>query len=646
MLSTVISSPVARKARPALASGAVVGALQVPAIVLVGIGGLAGLPSAARTGTDLLLFAYGFAVAAAVRAAAGDGSRRSIAALVGRRLLRLLAVVVVVALLTTVVVTELVSTWVDGFGGGGWHSVVDGFLPAFARAAAHAWVAGLGAALAVFRDRLPRLRARTAVVLLPVGVVFVVLALALQGSGPLAGGALALLDAMAAALFLLAGPLVFAWSSPQPALDLLLRYVGALSWSLFCWFWPVLAATRGLLPTATGYAGLVAVCATVALAIATFEFVELPVWRLRLGSSPRPVQSGPETNRRRYAVLAIAAAAVLAVGAAQLRPTGQVAADVGAAAVPGASVPNPGPSSSPTRTPSGRGPSASASPAGTIVPTVTWRQEVTTALQATAFPTLHPSAGTAYLDKPDEWFGCRYVGQVEADRCTFPATRGGGRTVVVLGDSAAVGWLPAIRSLQGDGYTVAALDYDLCPAAEVAVRPRLVDNPAFPLTCQQHHDWALLQIARLKPNLVVLADSLDSVDRLASRATGPAAAHEWRSGLSETIRRVQAVGAGRVVILSPVPSGPTVDQCGAAGASPSSCLGAVSAQWHAIAGVDRALARNGSVRFVDVSHLFCDASGHCPAFIGDVPVHADGDLPTQSIVRALTPQLVPALLGS
>ncbi|MCU1437729.1 MAG: putative acetyltransferase, partial [Naasia sp.] len=269
--------------------------------------------------------------------------------------------------------------------------------------------------------------------------------------------------------------------------------------------------------------------------------------------------------------------------------------------------------------------------------------EISAALAATTFPELDPAID---LLGTDAWVrdvvpsGCADIDAGTADSCVVPGTGAG--TVAVLGDSYAIAWMPAIRSAVGPaGYAVHPYTRGQCPSAMVTVTRD--QGAGFPL-CDSHRGWALESIVALAPDIVVLADADNTLERLASRATGAAAADEVRDGYAATLATLHASGS-RIVLLAPPPRSPSLQSCVTRVATPDQCAGAVSDRWTAYSGAMADAADDAGVQFVDSRSWFCAADGACPGFIGTTPVRADGSHLTVRFAELLGPVLGDALLG-
>lgn len=261
---------------------------------------------------------------------------------------------------------------------------------------------------------------------------------------------------------------------------------------------------------------------------------------------------------------------------------------------------------------------------------------------------LDPALDALSNAKAPEWLPCGNVGPSQLAACTFPSTRAGvpAKSLVVIGDSFAISWLPAIRATQSEGYTVYALTYGQCPAADVSVEEGVGAAKNFTARCDQHRDWAVQQVERLKPAVVVLASQDSTVTRLSGGASGTAALDRWEAGTAAMMARVKAAGATRVVLLAAPPQTASLTACAPSRSSdPENCVRQVTTQWHQVADVERSASRAQNADYLDTRLLFCATNDYCPAFVGSMPVKVDGAHLTGAYSASLGPILAPLITG-
>jgi SGNH domain-containing protein len=220
--------------------------------------------------------------------------------------------------------------------------------------------------------------------------------------------------------------------------------------------------------------------------------------------------------------------------------------------------------------------------------------------------------------------------QAYADGCLVPfAARrspacvyghpGSSHTVVLLGDSHALQYFPAVERIADErGWRLVHLSKAGCPPAAVR-RLRYADR--YNRACRAWRAYALRRIARERPALVVTSGSTHyhvwtGGHRLGRRASDGALAR----GYAETLGRLVAI-APRVIAIRDSPRPPfVVARCVAEHMTDlRRCAFARPASRTRPDTISRALAAVRGVTFVDPLPVLCPRR-LCPAVIGDVLV--------------------------
>jgi peptidoglycan/LPS O-acetylase OafA/YrhL len=266
-----------------------------------------------------------------------------------------------------------------------------------------------------------------------------------------------------------------------------LRAIGRISYSLYLVHWPIL-----ILPTYFGVAmtpnkTILAVAASVLMATLMYRVVEQP---FRKGFALSLV---PGTVLRRGG--AVLASLVLALAGIGIAPD-VASAEPGTSDDPGISVVTPTPSASSQLVSPSPTPWAPISIGGTIV------HQLTGAVPANIKPTLSRAAGDAdnILNK-----GCSRDHYGETVPVCYYGTKGGTR-IVLLGDSHALHWMPAL-DLIGKAY-----NYEIIPIAKVNCAFMDVKLYAYRLghsytSCTKWRANVVTKIAQLNPALVIVSQT-------------------------------------------------------------------------------------------------------------------------------------------
>ncbi len=546
------------------------------------------------------------------------------------RLAAVVAIVFGVSLVLSLVLTNVAQPW------------------AFFTLPARSWELALGAALALAAWRRIALPASLSA---PVGILgiacIVASGIVLSTTTPFPGVA-ALLPTIGAALVIAAGlrgpdagpardtparsmasvagvPIHIRLLSLPP-----MRWLGRISYSLYLWHWPILvipaAAREAALPLRERLA-LAGVC--VVVAALSQRFVEEPIRRGRfVGFRPR-----------RTLALAGVVTLVAASVSLSLAPGGPLAAPftlAGTGSVDqqtidkdietalGTPVTSPTPSRDPLA--SGAPPLPSSSP----------------------FPVpanLTPSLAKARDDLPPIYNnGCHLpYDQLTPPTCAFGDTSSS-TTVVLLGDSHAAQWFPAlVRAATKNHWRLLSFTKSACAPADIAVW-----NPALNreyTECAAWRSGVLKRIASEHPALVVVSLSRGYQLAIDGRSE-PLATHRgaMQSGIVRTLEALDAI-SGKVALIAETPH-QRLDPPVCLSAHMDDALDCATPLAKAIdvpfRDLERRAAKAAAATFVDATEWICPTDP-CPVVIGHILVNRDMHHMTATFNRALADYLVGAL---
>ncbi len=397
-----------------------------------------------------------------------------------------------------------------------------------------------------------------------------------------------------------------------------MRAIGRLSYSWYLWHWPVLVLVASAV-------GVLAVPVRLALAVASlvpaalaYRFVESP-----MRHDPRLVGDAGLALRVGAGLSAAAAATGLVLA---LVPGGGWWASTSIAPTAADEQTGRGPApTAPTTTPSPR-PSSSGTP---TAPVVAWPSGP-----------LVPDPSRARDDLPVTYSdGCHLSPpDVTSPPCVFgdPTSP---TTVVLLGDSHAAQWFPALASLaRSHRWRLINRTKSGCPAPDVTIYQRNLKRPYD--ECDTWRRAVIADLVAHPPALVVAAGT--RTDSLVDRGTGArmtsGSGAEWQAGWGRTLDRLGAGGVTVAVLRDTPWPGTDVASCVAAHRSrPQACDVARSALDSPIydVGTTRATA---TAHGVDLSDLIC-APDRCPATQGRYLVYRDTNHLTATFATALAPYL-------
>lgn len=470
------------------------------------------------------------------------------------------------------------------------HGSTSSYFSTFSRA----WELGLGATLAIVSAQRP-LKVPGWVAW--IGLAMIVAAgVAYSSSTPFPGYA-ALLPTVGTVLVIAAGLPVLAVAP--------LRYVGDRSYTLYLWHWPflILAEEHAGHRLSVG-ANLLLVAASFALSIVTYRFYEDPIRR-------------HEWSGAASAFAFVASAAVVVFIAVGL--TSKIDAKTFAAQQQSAVV--------------------AAAPAGPSNADLTAQLAAIAAGEKNAsLPSVQTSAALAAANgripasltpavsalSPGEYgVPSNCIASASARSSSVCHLGSGSKTLLVVGDSHAQMWMPAITQL---GYTVV-------PLIKQACLPNQWLNGG---QCGQWFHWMLAQAKTLRADVAVIGGDY-------GRAT-PAEQISAVGGIAALASALRK-SVARVVVVSDTPgeNSSPVDCLLASGATMRSCSNQLSdAQASQQASTDGELASLPGVGYIDTIGWFC-SNNVCPMVIGHTVAFADTGHITVKYSSALAPVFRAAL---
>jgi hypothetical protein len=413
-----------------------------------------------------------------------------------------------------------------------------------------------------------------------------------------------------------------------------MRWLGRISYSLYLWHWPILvipaAAREAELPLRDRLA-LAGVC--VVVAALSQRFVEEPIRRGRF------VGFRPRRSLAFAGVVTLVAASVslsLAPGGPLSAPftlagsgsVDQQTIDKDIAQALGTPAGSPAASPTPSRDPlaSGAPPLPSSSP----------------------FPVpadLTPSLAKARDDLPPIYSnGCHLpYDQVTLGTCAFGDTSSS-TTVVLLGDSHAAQWFPALaRAATKNHWRLLSFTKSACTPADIAIWDPALNREY--TECATWRSVVLQRIANEHPALVVMSMSRGYTLAIDGRSA-PLAEHRgaMQSAIARTLDSLDAI-SGKVALIAETPH-QRLDPPVCLSAHMDDALDCATPLAKAIdvpfRDLEQRAAKVASATFVDATEWICPTDP-CPVVIGHILVNRDMHHMTATFNRALADYLVGAL---
>lgn len=492
---------------------------------------------------------------------------------------------------------------------------------AFFASPTRAWELGLGAAVAIGSARLARVHPPRAALAGWLGLGAIGLAVFGFDDRTSFPGLAALVPVGGTALVLAAGCVGSTGAAPRPLGRRWLQLVGGRSYGWYLWHWPVLLLAPAVSPIwgDLRHRVLLAVIA-LGLAQVTYLLVERPARSM----------SWPATRPWRglgvgLALAGTVAGAIVAAGTMLADPVG-----------------------------SGRRQQVGALPAGARAGARVEEALRAAAGEAPGGPAQHPAPGNltpalADVGERDalplpQRRGCHSsFDAVTADlTCRFGDPRGR-RTMVLLGDSHALQWFPALDLVaRRGGYRLLDVTKSSCTPMSVTVWNEAMGRPY--AECDNWRVDALAKIVAARPDVVVLSTST-GVRAHGLRGGGAGFDAAWADGTARTVATLAGSGARVVLLEDTVNPGRAVPGCVAEHlVDVTACApyraGAIEPA--ARRAGQRAAARAAGARLVDPVPWLC-APRRCPVVVGNLLVYRDEQHLSTDYVTWLTPALGAAL---
>jgi peptidoglycan/LPS O-acetylase OafA/YrhL len=475
------------------------------------------------------------------------------------------------------------------------------------------WELGLGGGLAILAPRLAGLRRPLADVLGWAGLAAIVASAVVFDATTAVPGTLALIPTLGSVAVIAAG-CGAATAGPAAVLSLPgVRAVGAVSYSLYLWHWPVIVAAEARFGELSPVAGLAAVLVAAVPAVLTYRLVENPLRRSKaLTSYPvKAIQLGAVCT----VVPAIGGLLLYYAVWPAVQPTPLLAHD---AAVT----------------------TSAPSPAGAKVLGENPRDDRAGAAVDHVSP-LWPDPFAVRADLPDAYRdNCVPTGTTgELKPCEY-GVHDARTTVVLVGDSHAGHWLPALEAIANEKqWRLVVHLRNSCPFLDVEVALPRSSQP-FTGCTEWNRELRSVLTGPQRPDLLVTSSTLYQPIRGGKALVGKAGAQAQVEGLRHTWS--QFAGAGvPVVVLRETPQ-PRMDMAECVTRNREKLTRCAFPRQAALAGVgtlqEQAAAGLDHVALVDLNDAICPTDP-CAAAIGNALVYRDSGHLTATYAATLAPRL-------
>ena len=527
-----------------------------------------------------------------------------------------------------------------------------------------AWELGIGALVALCWRYIEQLPPTLRSVLGWFGLAAIALsALALDEKLPFPGK-LALLPVVATALVLMAGPHA-PWGPHRVLSWTPLQWIGARSYSIYLWHWPVLII-------AETHAGrdlrvlerIVAIAGAIIAASLSHRLLENPVrhsvrlqakplMALTLGATLIVASAGVGLVLRTSSValstdiiaaapVAIATTSTINAAAESVPDSTMPVSTMPDSNTPDSNTPVPNTPDSNTPVPTTDAPIPEGPPPAIVNAVAPIDAVVAGALTAEVPANLQPSLRGASSDKPEIYDNGCHVDLIDTEPkiCAYGDTTSD-FTVALYGDSHAAQWFPALNQIALDHkWRLVILTKMGCTTIDLITANSLV-GPTYP-GCRPWREKALERLAAENVRVVLLTNS----NRLTDPATSqPFADSIVKAGYANLMPILQGMGIAPIVITDTPYPGTDVPIClskaikkvGSCALPRDKGIRASRQQ----TSIEVAVENNA--QYLDVSNWVCSLD-ICPVITGNILMYRDSHHLTTAYVQFLTPLIDAAIV--
>jgi hypothetical protein len=411
-------------------------------------------------------------------------------------------------------------------------------------------------------------------------------------------------------------------------------YLGDISYSLYLWHFPVIVFTTsvagdGIVPM------LLATVLSIGLGAVSRRFIEQPALRRRTPDRPRRRHARARPGRHSAQVLLAAVVAVGLLGSTLLQFRGP-AVLTKVEAAPSTIIPT-GSTATTVRT--------------DLIDPVALRRAVSHASTATAWEPgtarlLGAASSRAFAPAMLEG-GCRNdTADTSTPRTCEWGPEDADRTALVLGDSIALSWTPAVVAALGEGWRVRAVGYASCPLVPVRLTGAF-QSPGFASSCDEARSRMMDVAAHTDADLVITSSA--DYSGFVTTSGGETEGATWARATERMLGMLAADGA-EVILLEGTPTVESPASCATRLTGPARCTGLVEDSFLDRRAVDAGAARSAAVagrdvRYVPTREWLCSEDGRCPTIVDGTLVRADRGHLTATMSHRLGTVLAEALRG-
>ncbi len=468
-------------------------------------------------------------------------------------------------------------------------------VPSYFSPLTRAWELGLGALAACLVPQLTKAPRHVLAGLSWVGLVAVLWAAVVYDESTLFPGSAAAVPVVGTTLLLVGGLTTATWG-PQRLLGVPpMRVVGDWSYSFYLWHWPALIIAGSIWGAVSGWSGLAVLTVALGLSGLSYVLIENPFRRMKFMSLR------PRRGLLLYPAVVILVLPVM--GAAN-----QVVENMAGGGGRWISTDHYGQQAGDPK------PDFSGSDEIALV-----QASVLAAQNGMAVPRgLTPSPLATDDNKPDVG-DCEYTFAANEGKLCPRGDTSGERTLVVVGDSHARQWIPAIETLAKKyGYEAYFLVRVGCPGADIT--PWMGDGSGPSYKCEEFQDWAAGQIEEMQPDVTIIGSAVNPegwTDEDGNQVKDPdQVAKMYKQGMRRQVERVSP-NSDRVILIGDPPATPEQGSICLSKRSGSleTCMTTADPWSLRVIAAARKGAKSAGAEYVDTAPWFC-VDSDCPAVIG------------------------------
>jgi peptidoglycan/LPS O-acetylase OafA/YrhL len=475
-----------------------------------------------------------------------------------------------------------------------------------------AWELGIGALLAIVSPLLPRIADRVRPYLAWVGLAGIGVSLFVIDASVAFPAPTAALPVLATAFVIAAGTGGTPHRYLAPLTNPVSGYIGNISYSVYLWHFPVIIIGGSLFPDTGVVYFLVTALVIMLLSVFAYHLVEDPLrkmeWSFR--RSPHRSHQSKVSTSYKATVLGALGALTLALVIPLLLPSNNEPTTALVTELPDTA--------------------AVEEEASTDGPEITSLQEqIASALSTAEWPELSPTMEQAISENPEPE-GVNKCGTTVApdiDECIW-GDPDAPKTAMVVGDSIAIAWMPALIGIYGEG------EWNLSMRAQYGCPFTDRGTDGIEPDCIEHKAAVVSEIQASAPDLLIVANNYPDSGNASS----------WGSEVSAMLK--SAAGATQTIVLSSAPHGADVAECYRPGSTPADCKASARGWYQELVFAERRSVEATGATYIGTQRMFCSTNGECPAFVGETPVKMDSVHMTpwyaEKVIPALKELLAPA----